>query len=174
MNKLNTIIGFKISYPSSKHSIWTLVYPTTDNNSMTTPLLSSEEKEEVGDTFVCKNHDDIQTYWFDDIEQAKHALSSDIVDCEDGPFQGVVDIGPNMVRVYIDMIHRGKAICGGRVSADMECIYLHQKKDESSPNYDEEDHTDKILGFSTRHQIEINMMHDSVKKYSKLSHSIST
>jgi hypothetical protein len=105
MNKLNTIIGFKISYPSSKHSIWTLVYPTTtttttttDNNSMTTPLLSSEEKEEVGDTFVCKNHEDIQTYWFDDIEQAKHALSSDIVDCEDGPFQVNLFFHINIIR----------------------------------------------------------------------------
>lgn len=77
-----------------------------------------------------------------------------------------------MVRVYIDFIHRGKAVCGGNVTSDMECIYLQPKKVKSSIEGEEEDHTDKILGFSTKCQIELNMMHASVKKYYSFSKSI--
>lgn len=113
MKNLNTIMGFNISYPCSNYSIWTCIYHTNSNSncSMTTPLLSSSEEEEQilnvvpiipqilnddddkkekeeEEIFVCKNHNDVQTYYFDDIKQAKEVLgSSGVVDCEDGAFQ---------------------------------------------------------------------------------------
>lgn len=108
--------------------------------------------------------------------------------------QAIVDISPGFVRMYVDFVIGGIALCRGTVSTDMECTYLlREKKDEEEgpdgpekeiterdslegiyqdtgdDDDEEEDHRGKVAGFTTKYQVAMHMMHSSIEAYLNLT-----